>query len=190
MCAHVFGGHAYSVTIYYLTRGSNFYCLHSWTASNDDRRPSPKSIKMSKFHAKSDKAIVIKTANGTRKVLFKGTADECFIFILKNQGQSVDYATTYGGYEVHDLPVIETWTLPTYWASYLINSDPSGLSDQDIQDCDKFISDQLEAGCESMSCIEVGESYFSHRNDATGYIGGDVAEFKFITYHYPLNLKP
>lgn len=33
-------------------------------------------------------------------VLFCGTHDECFIYILRTQGQSVSYATTYGGFAI------------------------------------------------------------------------------------------
>jgi hypothetical protein len=34
------------------------------------------------------------------KMLFGGTDNECFVFILKNQSQSVHYATTHGGYKI------------------------------------------------------------------------------------------
>lgn len=33
-------------------------------------------------------------------VVWHGTHDECFIYILKAQGQSVSYATTYGGFAI------------------------------------------------------------------------------------------
>jgi len=38
------------------------------------------------------------TKNG--KLLFKGTQNECFIKLLKVQGQSTDYALKYGGYKI------------------------------------------------------------------------------------------
>ena len=34
------------------------------------------------------------------KELFRGTESECFGFVLKHQGQSVQYATRYGGYKI------------------------------------------------------------------------------------------
>ena len=34
------------------------------------------------------------------KLLFSGTNDQCFEFILKHQGFSVDYALKHGGYEI------------------------------------------------------------------------------------------
>lgn len=34
------------------------------------------------------------------EVLFRGKRDECFGFIMRHQGQSVEYATTYGGYKI------------------------------------------------------------------------------------------
>tara|TARA_R100000656_G_C3938163_1_gene126168 strand:+ start:239 stop:529 length:291 start_codon:yes stop_codon:yes gene_type:complete len=34
------------------------------------------------------------------KELFKGSGSECFAFILRHQGNSVDYATKYEGYSI------------------------------------------------------------------------------------------
>ena len=34
------------------------------------------------------------------KMLFGGTADECFEFILDHQGHSVQYALEHGGYKI------------------------------------------------------------------------------------------
>ena len=36
------------------------------------------------------------------KMLFGGTANKCFEFILKHQGQSVHYAMEYGGYRIEE----------------------------------------------------------------------------------------
>lgn len=68
----------------------------------------------------------------------------------------------------------ETFILPAYWASYLINGDASGISDEDKAECDAFLK-RNPGG----SCVDVGEQYFSHRNDATT-LGGDVAEYTFL----------
>ena len=40
--------------------------------------------------------------------LFRGTHNECFGFIHKNQGQSVDYATKWGGYSIDSITPEET----------------------------------------------------------------------------------
>ncbi len=68
----------------------------------------------------------------------------------------------------------ETYILPAYWASYLINGDASGLEGEDQQACDAWLA-RNPGG----SCVDCGESYFSHRNDA-GTLAGDVAEYTFL----------
>ena len=41
-----------------------------------------------------------------KKVVFKGSNNECFEYVLNDQSFSVDYATKYGGYEIlEDKPV-------------------------------------------------------------------------------------
>jgi hypothetical protein len=68
----------------------------------------------------------------------------------------------------------ETYILPAYWASYLINGDASGLEEEDQRACDAWLA-RNPGG----SCVDCGESYFSHRNDA-GTLAGDVAEYTFL----------
>jgi hypothetical protein len=68
----------------------------------------------------------------------------------------------------------ETYILPAYWASYLINGDASGLSDDEQAECDAWTDTNLGG-----NCVDVGEPYFAHRNDA-GTLAGDVAEFTFF----------
>tara|TARA_Y100001938_G_C7920442_1_gene344213 strand:- start:11 stop:643 length:633 start_codon:yes stop_codon:yes gene_type:complete len=63
------------------------------------------------------------------------------------------------------------YTLPAYWACYLINGDASGLEDDEIEAVDSFLRRE-----ESPWFVDVGESYFSHRNDATR-LAGDVCEY-------------
>lgn len=67
------------------------------------------------------------------------------------------------------------YTLPAYWASYLINQDASGISDEDKRQADEFLAEKgLPGAC---SCSD--ESRFSWRNDATN-LGGDVLDFVFL----------
>ena len=68
----------------------------------------------------------------------------------------------------------ETYILPAYWASYLINGDASGLSNDEQAECDAW-TDNNPGG----NCVDVGESYFARSNDA-GTIAGDVAEYTFF----------
>lgn len=69
-----------------------------------------------------------------------------------------------------------TYTLPAYWASYLINGDSSGINSHDEYFADKFLADRnLQP---PVSCSE--ESWFSHRNDSDNRLGGDVLEYTFL----------
>lgn len=70
----------------------------------------------------------------------------------------------------------ETYSLPVYWASYLINGDASGLEDTDQAKCDAFLQ-SLPYG---WYCVDVSEeSHFRHSNDA-GTLAGDCADYTFI----------
>ena len=74
---------------------------------------------------------------------------------------------------------IETYTLPAYWASYLINNDASGTNDFDVSDCDEFIDSILEKNTRA-SCIGCGEeSYFLKTNDSRNGLWGDVLDYTF-----------
>ena len=69
------------------------------------------------------------------------------------------------------------YTLPMYWASYLINGDATGLEDGE--------QEQIDAWCKSEGnpwFVDVGEHYFARRNDATN-LGGNVAEYTAHLYH-------
>lgn len=63
------------------------------------------------------------------------------------------------------------YTLPAYWASYLINGDFSGLEDGEKETIDNYIKRE-----ENPCFVDCGEQYFSHTNDATT-LGGDVCEY-------------
>jgi len=74
-----------------------------------------------------------------------------------------------------DEPVM--YTLPTYWASYLINGDHSGLAEGEKETIDKWVTDN---DCPHLVSTHSGY-WFSHTNDATN-IGGDVCEYTCIGY--------
>lgn len=70
----------------------------------------------------------------------------------------------------------ETYTLPIYWASYLINGDASGLEDNEQEEIDAWMESEQPG-----SCVDVGEDYwFSSYNDARTGLAGDVAEYTFL----------
>ena len=66
----------------------------------------------------------------------------------------------------------ETYVLPVYWASALINGDDSGLEDDEIK--------EIAAFCKGLGpCVDVSEEEeFSCTNDAND-MGGAVATFTF-----------
>ena len=76
----------------------------------------------------------------------------------------------------------ETYTLPAYWASALINGDESGLGAEERDALHRWLA-WFEEGRPGWHAADVGESYFSNYHEATeftGYLAGDVADFTFI----------
>ena len=71
----------------------------------------------------------------------------------------------------------ETYTLPEYWASYLINGDASGLEDGEMEEIDGWFDNEQPG-----DCVDVGEeSWFSSWNDART-LAGTVAEYTFLKH--------
>lgn len=69
-----------------------------------------------------------------------------------------------------------TYTLPAYWASYLINGDDSGLADElERGKIDDFLRREGLSG--PVSCSD--ESYFAWRNDAMN-LGCNVLDYTFL----------
>lgn len=70
----------------------------------------------------------------------------------------------------------ETYTLPAYWASALINADESGMEDDEIAAMDKWLDYAKPGHC--LTCSK--ESFFTAWHDATGFaLAGDCLEFTF-----------
>jgi len=67
-----------------------------------------------------------------------------------------------------------TYTLPIYWASYLINGDCSGMEEEEIQEVDAFLERNGLGFCVDMD----NEQEFARSNDCNN-IGGPVADFAF-----------
>ena len=66
------------------------------------------------------------------------------------------------------------YTLPEFWASYLINGDASGMEDNEQEEIDAFLKSENLGFC--LSCSEYPE--FNIRNDANN-MGGDCLEYIF-----------
>ncbi len=68
----------------------------------------------------------------------------------------------------------ETYSLPAYWASYLINGDASGLDRFEIKEIDCWCRGNNVGNC--LDCSD--EAGFAWGNDGTDQ-GGDVLDFTF-----------
>ena len=67
-------------------------------------------------------------------------------------------------------------TLPSYWASYLVNGDASGLTADERKQCDMTVA---RYGRNVGQCASCGDEYFARNSDAN--LGaGNVCEFLFL----------
>lgn len=69
-----------------------------------------------------------------------------------------------------------TYTLPAYWACYLINGDATGLVDGEQEQIDSFL--KREGLPAPVSCSD--EQWFARDNDACTGLGGDVMNYTFL----------
>ena len=58
-----------------------------------------------------------------------------------------------------------TYTLPEFWAPYLINGDASGMEDSEIDAVDDWINAHDDIKGECLGCTD--EAEFRHRHDAS-----------------------
>jgi hypothetical protein len=74
-----------------------------------------------------------------------------------------------------------TVTAPSHWASYYINDDASGLTDDEIKAADKFAV-WLARNEPNLACIDIGDEEFIHYHDAFDFYpyAADCSPFKFI----------
>lgn len=69
---------------------------------------------------------------------------------------------------------VKKYILPAVWASYLINGDDSGISEENKSNADKFL--QANSLPSPVSCEEVGFKWCNDFNN----IGGDCDEYSFL----------
>ena len=76
---------------------------------------------------------------------------------------------------------IETFQLPDFWASALINGDTSGLSNEDNQALEAFTNSMIKdyGSCLAIDCTD--EPHFSKFHDASsfGVLACNVFKFSF-----------
>ncbi len=73
-------------------------------------------------------------------------------------------------------PDLHDYTLPAYWASYLINGDSSGLEESEKAACDSFLERNGLSRTRFMDCTE---SFFSSRCDDEKALPGDRCMFTY-----------
>lgn len=66
------------------------------------------------------------------------------------------------------------YTLPVYWASYLVNDDYSGITQSEVDAIEAWRARECVGHCVGVS----DDHYFAHINDANN-LGGDVAVYTF-----------
>lgn len=71
-----------------------------------------------------------------------------------------------------------TYTLPMYWASYLVNDDASGLEPGEKEQIDNFLRRE---NLHRTLITAMSESYFSRTNDSGNGLGGDVIDYTFFS---------
>jgi len=67
------------------------------------------------------------------------------------------------------------YVLPSYWASYLINGDASGIDFCEQEECDAFLIKEKLVNCVDVS----GDTFFSRTNDAST-LGSECANYRFV----------
>ena len=79
-------------------------------------------------------------------------------------------------------PKLIDYKLPAWAMSYLINSDASGLTDEEKNKVDDFVRNEINSnGWPQFHVVcPDNESYFSWQNDIDGPLGADVYDCKVI----------
>jgi hypothetical protein len=72
-----------------------------------------------------------------------------------------------------------TLTAPSYWASYLINDDASGMDDEEIKACDTWLKFQFSR--KHAICVDAEEVGYMVWHDAKLYaLPADCCEYTFL----------
>ena len=66
----------------------------------------------------------------------------------------------------------KTYIIPVYYMDYLVNGEAGDLTDVELATIEYWWNNER---LEYVGMPD-GEAYFSHHNDITGWIGGDVYE--------------
>jgi len=83
-----------------------------------------------------------------------------------------------------------TATAPSYWASYYINDDASGLEDDEIKAADAFF-DYLAKNVPNLSCVDAASDDFIDYHDAFDFYpyGSDCSTYTFLVVETDVTLE-
>jgi hypothetical protein len=142
-------------------RSDLLYAMKPTDMSYEKRSPSPETRRDYQY-------LALKAVLGDRP------AD----FVIDHDGDVMAYLKDTGAVGEARRPKITTvtYSMPVYWASYLINGDASGTDDDDIAQADAAIAD-IGLGAP----VDVGDSEFRHSGDY-GRLAGDYADYTFIDH--------
>lgn len=82
-------------------------------------------------------------------------------------------------------PSLVSYLLPTHWACYFINDDPSGLEEDEIAAADAWWQETFSS--QSATCVDADEEYgFARYHDAAGYcLATDCTIYRFLIHPAP-----
>ena len=83
-----------------------------------------------------------------------------------------------------------TVTAPSYWASYYVNGDASGLEDDELKAADQF-HDWLAKNEPNLSCVDAEDAEFVRYHDAFDFYpyGSDCSTFTFLVVEADIVLE-
>lgn len=142
-------------------RSDLLYAMKPIDMSYEGRSPGPETRRDYQY-------LALKAVLGDR------SAD----FVIDHDGDVMAYLKDAGAVGEARRPKITTvtYSMPVYWASYLINGDASGIDDDEIKQADAAIED-IGLGAP----VDVSDSDFRHRGDY-GSLAGDYADYTFLDH--------
>lgn len=131
-----------------------------------------------KAHGDSTLETLVQYTPNTEDATWR-RVEKYFDLLQERKKEGLPYIT-YEDFE-KTLPVFAEYTLPASWASYLVNSDSSGLEEDEIKEVDEFVNNEMKNNSfESFNCTGTSdEPYFKRSSDANN-LGGDMLDYTFL----------
>jgi hypothetical protein len=115
-----------------------------------------------------------------KEQLFVGTNDECFIFLLKHQGQSVNYALKYGGYAIK--PVFEQVPVESIFNNHGLINEEAGFVIYAKNLITQTVANHVLAQCGDGKAYKAGSCY-QHMIEA--FLSADGENFRKLEKGFP-----